>query len=87
MDNLNTIQAKFLRFRLILKLLFLAFCCMQLTACGTIMTISEGNRQVYAGVRYDLGVIEDGGVLGVLAVVDLPLSFILDTLLLPVALN
>ncbi|WP_311419205.1 YceK/YidQ family lipoprotein [Haemophilus parahaemolyticus] len=58
-----------------------------LTACGTIINLGKGDYTVYGGVRNDFNVIQDGGVLGVLAVLDLPLSFVFDTLILPVTLS
>lgn len=42
---------------------------------------------MYAGVTNDFQAMQEGGVLAVLAVIDLPLSFVLDTLLLPVTLS
>lgn len=58
-----------------------------LTACGTIINLGKGDYTVYGGVRNDFNVIQEGGVLGVLAVLDLPLSFVFDTLILPVTLS
>lgn len=58
-----------------------------LTACGTIINLGKGDYAAYGGVRNDFNVIQDGGVLGVLAVLDLPLSFVFDTLILPVTLR
>nr|WP_314738917.1 YceK/YidQ family lipoprotein [uncultured Haemophilus sp.] len=58
-----------------------------LTACGTIINLTQGNYAVYGGVKNDFSAIQDGGVFGVLAVIDLPLSFVFDTLLLPVTLS
>lgn len=65
----------------------LAFLFGNLTACGTIINLSKGNYAVYGGVQNDFSAIQNGGVIGILAVVDLPLSFVFDTLLLPVTLN
>ena len=58
-----------------------------LTACGTIINLGKGDYTAYSGVRNDFNVIQEGGVLGVLAVLDLPLSFVFDTLILPVTLS
>ena len=60
---------------------------MNLTACGTIINLSKGDYIVYSGVKNDFSAIQNGGFLGVLAVLDLPLSFVFDTLLLPVTLS
>lgn len=65
-------------------LLYLVF---NLTACGTIISLSENDYRVYAGVTKDFQTMQNGGILAVLAVIDLPLSFVLDTLMLPVALS
>lgn len=65
----------------------LAILLVNLTACGTIINLGKGDYTVYGGVRNDFNVIQDGGVLGVLAVLDLPLSFVFDTLILPVTLS
>lgn len=58
-----------------------------LTACGTISSLAEGDYAVYAGVSKDFQAIQEGGILSVFAVIDLPLSFVLDTLMLPVTLS
>ncbi|MBF0785692.1 YceK/YidQ family lipoprotein [Muribacter muris] len=60
---------------------------LQLTACGTVISFAENDYRVYGGVRRDFQAIQEGSVLGVLAVVDLPLSFVMDTLALPVTLS
>lgn len=57
-----------------------------LSGCGTILSIIEQDYSVYAGVRRDLATMEQESGLHIVAVVDLPLSFVLDTLLLPVTL-
>lgn len=69
------------------KRLCLAIFCLNLTACGSILSITESNYTPYAGVTKDFHAIQSGGVVGVLAVIDLPLSFVLDTLMLPVTLS
>lgn len=70
-----------------LKSLLLVTLVLQLTACGTIISLTQDDYRVYSGVSRDLHTIQEGGVLSVLAVVDLPLSFVLDTLMLPVTLS
>lgn len=65
----------------------LAILLVNLTACGTIINLGKGDYTAYSGVRNDFNVIQEGGVLGVLAVLDLPLSFVFDTLILPVTLS
>ncbi|MGX2947608.1 YceK/YidQ family lipoprotein [Frederiksenia canicola] len=69
------------------KLFFLTLCLFHLTGCGTITSLSNGDYSIYAGVGRDFDVIRDGGLLSILAVIDLPLSFVLDTLLLPITLT
>lgn len=58
-----------------------------LTACGTIISLVENDYSIYAGVTKDLHIMQEGGIFAVPAVIDLPLSFILDTLILPVTLT
>lgn len=68
--------------------LFALLClAMSLTGCGTIISLSEQDYSVYAGVTKDFNAIQDGGIIAVLAVIDLPLSFVLDTLVLPITLS
>lgn len=67
-----------------IALLYLAF---NLSACGTVISLVEQDYSVYAGVTRDFQAMQQGGVLAVLAVIDLPLSFVLDTLMLPVTLS
>ena len=69
------------------KFICFAIIWMNLTACGTIINLSKGDYSVYGGVKNDFSAIQNGSVLGVLAVIDLPLSFAFDTLLLPVTLS
>lgn len=69
------------------RLFFCLLCLRFLTACGTIVSLAEQDYTAYAGVTRDFGVIQEGGLLGVIAVIDLPLSFVLDTLLLPFSLS
>lgn len=73
--------------RIMVKFCLFAIILGNLTACGTIINLAQGNYAVYGGVRNDFSAIQDGGILGVLAVIDLPLSFVFDTLLLPVSLS
>ncbi|MBD4936612.1 YceK/YidQ family lipoprotein [Xanthomonas citri pv. citri] len=70
-----------------LKILSLAILSQNLTACGTIVSLTGGDYSVYAGVTKDFETIQNGGILSIPAVVDLPLSFVLDTLILPVTLS
>lgn len=70
-----------------IKWTLIAFCLSQLTACGTLISLSESDYGIYAGVSRDFQAMQNGGVLSVLAVIDLPLSFVFDTLLLPVTLS
>lgn len=67
--------------------LIFAIICSNLTACGTVISLTNGNYAVYGGVMHDFSVMQTGGLLSVLAVIDLPLSFVFDTLLLPVTLS
>lgn len=69
------------------KWLCLVLLLSQVTACGTVVSLAENDYSVYAGVSKDFDVIKNGGILSVAAVIDLPLSFVLDTLLLPVTLT
>lgn len=69
------------------QLLFFAIFTLNLTACGTIMSITDGDLSVYSGAKKDLEVLQSGGILSIFATIDLPLSFVLDTLMLPVTLS
>ncbi|AGI32585.1 TPA: YceK/YidQ family lipoprotein [Mannheimia haemolytica] len=69
------------------KLVFLLYLMFNLTACGTVLSLVEQDYRVYAGVIKDFQVMQEGGIFAVLAVIDLPLSFVLDTLMLPVTLS
>ncbi|QIW16686.1 hypothetical protein A4G20_10280 [Pasteurellaceae bacterium RH1A] len=72
----------------LLKLTLLAGFCLNLTACGTILSAtSEQGLSIYSGTQRDFQALQAGGVTAVLAALDLPLSFALDTLLLPVTLS
>lgn len=68
------------------KHLLLALLCSHLSGCGTIISLLEQDYSVYSGVSRDFAAIQEGGMLSIPAAVDLPLSFFLDTLLLPVTL-
>lgn len=72
---------------LFLNLAAVAIFSPNLTACGTIISLTEGDYSVYAGVSKDFKAIQNKGILSIPAVVDLPLSFVLDTLMLPVTLS
>ena len=56
-----------------------------LSGCGTIRGIGESwpEPEFYSGVRTDLHDISDGGV-GYVSGLDLPLSFVADTVFVPV---
>lgn len=69
------------------KLLALLCLTFNLTACGTVLSLVEKDYSVYSGVSKDFHAMQEGGVFAVLAVIDLPLSFVLDTLMLPVTLS
>ncbi|MGR3807237.1 Uncharacterized conserved protein YceK [Pasteurella testudinis DSM 23072] len=65
------------------KLILLLFC-LSLGGCGTIVALINPSQpySAYAGVKYDYEMAKSWG----LPILDLPLSFILDTALLPYAL-
>ncbi|EXI61701.1 hypothetical protein MHD_05275 [Mannheimia granulomatis] len=65
----------------------LLYLVLNLTACGTIISLVEQDYSVYAGVTKDFYAMQEGGIFAILAVIDLPLSFVLDTLMLPVTLT
>lgn len=69
------------------RLFLLGSACILLCGCGTVSSLIEQDYRVYAGVSRDLEAINHGGIIGITAVIDLPLSFVLDTLLLPVTLS
>ncbi|WGE89845.1 YceK/YidQ family lipoprotein [Actinobacillus arthritidis] len=70
-----------------LKFVAIVIFSQNLTACGTIISLTEGDYSVYVGVSTDFKAIQNGGILSIPAVIDLPLSFVLDTLILPVTLS
>ena len=77
----------------------MAICIALSGGCGTVATMDEAARPVpfgvYSGVRHDIGAIKHFGhsnpifsasyynTMAVIAIFDLPLSFVADTLLLP----
>ena len=69
------------------RALLLFIFAINLTACGTIISLSAQDYTPYAGVLSDFDTIRSGGFLSILAVIDLPLSFVLDTFMLPVTLT
>ncbi|QGM80460.1 YceK/YidQ family lipoprotein [Otariodibacter oris] len=60
---------------------------LSLSGCGTILSFTANDYTPYAGVSRDFSFIQEGGIVSVVAVVDLPLSLVLDTLFLPVTLS
>ncbi|WP_301098148.1 YceK/YidQ family lipoprotein [Otariodibacter sp.] len=62
-------------------------CILSLSGCGTILSVTANDYTPYAGVSRDFSLIQEGGIMSVLAVVDLPLSLVFDTLFLPVTLS
>ncbi|OOF85018.1 hypothetical protein BKG93_05545 [Rodentibacter ratti] len=54
-----------------------------LSGCGTVVKLADPSQDytAYAGVAYDLEMAQKWG----LPILDLPLSFLLDTVLLPYA--
>ncbi|AAP96138.1 hypothetical protein A6046_07865 [[Haemophilus] ducreyi] len=70
-----------------LKKIVLALCSVYLTACGTVVSLAERDYRVYGGVKRDFETIQEGTLWSMAAVVDVPLSFVLDTLVLPLTLT
>jgi uncharacterized protein YceK len=77
--------------------LFVALAAVALGGCGTIRNLSGGDPEIYGGVQKDVEFIEtprkqQGGIgvnsmtLAMFVPVDLCLSFVADTLTLPVAI-
>lgn len=60
---------------------------LNLSACGTMISLIEKDYKIYAGVTRDIYAIQEGGIIAIFAVIDLPLSFVLDTLMLPITLG
>lgn len=65
--------------------LILLLVCLPLSGCGTIVSLINPTEpySAYAGVKYDYHMAQKWG----LPILDIPLSFILDTALLPYALT
>lgn len=64
-----------------IRLLLLLTSSLLLSACGTVVTLLDPSRpySAYAGTAYDWQMTQHWG----LPILDLPLSFLLDTALLP----
>lgn len=67
------------------KRLFFVTALFALSGCGTVVTLVDPSNKytAYAGVAYDFDMAKQWG----LPILDLPLSFLLDTVLLPYALS
>lgn len=67
------------------KILLILTALLALTRCGTIVTLVNPTEpyQPYSGTQYDIKMAKHWG----LPLLDLPLSFLLDTALLPYALT
>ena len=63
------------------KTIFILTALFVLSGCGTIVTLVNPTEKysAYAGVKYDLDMASRWG----LPILDVPLSFLLDTVLLP----
>lgn len=57
------------------------------SGCGTVVSIAENRLSPYSGSLQDLQWMTENRFVAVFATLDLPLSFVFDTLLLPVSLN
>lgn len=73
--------------QLLYKLIGLLLISLSLSACGTVLSLMENDYTPYAGVARDLGYMREQGVFSFIVVIDLPLSFAFDTLLLPITLT
>lgn len=62
---------------------------MLISGCGTlVLDVEEGHPVTYGGIQLDFAVvIVTSGLAAPLALLDFPLSLILDTLLLPIGLQ
>ncbi|MCK3656964.1 hypothetical protein A4G19_14980 [Pasteurellaceae bacterium Macca] len=71
------------------KYYLIAFMSFNLAGCGTIWSLSSPAPQPYSGVRADLNMLETNEAFpfNLLAIIDLPLSFLADTLFLPYTLR
>lgn len=62
------------------------------SGCGTIFDLTgrdppcSGGRQIYGGMLLDIDYMEAGGLATFFFLLDLPLSFVADTLLLPITI-
>lgn len=67
------------------KIILIVTALLSLTGCGTMVTLLNPTQpyQPYAGTKYDMEMAKRWG----LPILDLPLSFLLDTALLPYALS
>ncbi|OOF54559.1 hypothetical protein BKK56_09305 [Rodentibacter genomosp. 2] len=63
------------------KIIFILTALFALSGCGTVVKLVSQDYTAYAGVAYDLEMAKQWGV----PILDLPLSFLLDTVLLPYA--
>ncbi|MBF0751477.1 MULTISPECIES: YceK/YidQ family lipoprotein [unclassified Pasteurella] len=65
------------------KIAFILTALFALSGCGTVVKLVDPSQDytAYAGVSYDLEMAKQWGV----PILDLPLSFLLDTVLLPYA--
>ncbi|OOF39365.1 hypothetical protein BKK47_06970 [Rodentibacter mrazii] len=65
------------------KIAFILTALFALSGCGTVVKLVDPSQDytAYAGVVYDLEMAKQWGV----PILDLPLSFLLDTVLLPYA--
>lgn len=70
-----------------IKWIFLTCCMSLLSGCGSIISLIEQDYSIYAGVGRDFNAIQQGSFFSIVAVIDLPLSFVLDTLMLPITLS
>lgn len=73
--------------RTLYKWSFLLLIILNLSACGTVLSLMENDYTPYAGVAKDLGYMHEQGVFSFIVIIDLPLSFAFDTLLLPITLT
>lgn len=73
--------------QLLYKLSGLLLISFNLSACGTVLSLMENDYTPYAGVAKDLGYMREQGVFSFIVIIDLPLSFAFDTLLLPITLT
>ncbi|MDG6882228.1 YceK/YidQ family lipoprotein [Phocoenobacter uteri] len=72
--------------KFIKKIIFAIFL-LNLTAYGTVVSITQNNLSPYSGTKNDLELLQQGSLFSILATIDLPLSIVFDTLLLPVSFS